>query len=266
MKRLNVLVVEDEDLARERLARLVRARADFDVVAVCRNCEEAADAIATQRVDLALLDIQMPGTDGIDFSRALAASRDPAPSVIFVTAHRRYACTAFEIDADDYLLKPFDSVRLHRALDAAQRRLQEREALSLVERVQAALTGTHEAPAAAIAPVDPKPGAGRFVVRENGRFLIVRHEEIRWIEADGRDCILHCAKAEHRVDGPFADIAQRLAGEGFVQVNRSALVRIDAVASFEEMFKGNLVAVLRGGGEVPVSRRFRALVMQRLAG
>jgi two-component system LytT family response regulator len=186
--------------------------------------------------------------------------------VIFVTAHRRYACTAFEIDADDYLLKPFDSARLHRALDSAQRRLQEREALSLVERVQAALTGTHEAPAAAIAPVDAKPGAGRFVVRENGRFLIVRHEEIRWIEADGRDCILHCAKADHRVDGPFADIAQRLAGEGFVQVNRSALVRIDAVASFEEMFKGNLVAVLRGGGEVPVSRRFRALVMQRLAG
>ncbi|WP_347261089.1 LytTR family DNA-binding domain-containing protein [Rudaea sp.] len=261
MRRLSVLVVEDEDLARERLARLVRARPEFDVVAVCRNCDEAAAAVATQRVDLALLDIQMPGTDGIGFSRMLAASREPAPSVIFVTAHRRYACTAFEIEADDYLLKPFDSARLHRALDAAQRRLQEREALSLVERVQAALTGTVGALAA---PIDARPG--RFVVREHGRFLIVRCEEIRWIEADGRDCILHCAKADHRVDGPFADIAQRLAGEGFVQVNRSALVRIDAVASFEEMFKGNLVAILRGGGEVPVSRRFRSLVMQRLAG
>jgi len=263
MKRLNVLVVEDEDLARERLARLVRARPDFDVVAVCRNCDEAADAIATQRVDLALLDIQMPGIDGIGFSRMLAANREPAPSVIFVTAHRRYACTAFEIDADDYLLKPFDSARLHRALDAAQRRLQEREALSLVERVQAALTGTVESAAVV---VEAKPGPGRFVVRENGRFLLVRHEEIRWIEADGRDCILHCAKADHHIDGPFVDVAQRLIGEGFVQVNRSALVRIDAVASFEEMFKGNLVAVLRGGGEVPVSRRFRRQVMQRLAG
>lgn len=263
MKRLNVLVVEDEDLARERLARLVRARADFDVVAVCRNCEEAADAVAAQRVDLALLDIQMPGIDGIGFSRMLAASRDPAPSVIFVTAYRHYACTAFEIDAADYLLKPFDSPRLHRALDLAQRRLQEREALSLVERVQAALTGTLESVAA---PVEAKPGPGRFVVREHGRFLIVRFDDVRWIEADGRDCILHCTKTGHRIDGPFADVARRVAGEGFVQVNRSALVRIDAVASFEEMFKGNLVAVLRGGGEVPVSRRFRSQVMQRLAG
>ena len=263
MKRLNVLVVEDEDLARERLARLVRARADFDLVAVCRNCDEATEAIAAQRIDLALLDIQMPGTDGIGFSRMLAASREPAPSVIFVTAHRDYAYTAFEIDAEDYLLKPFDSARLHRALDAAQRRLREREALSLVERVQAALTGTDESPTA---PVETKPDPGRFVVRDNGRLLIVRYDEIGWIEADGRDCVLHCAKVDHRIDGPFADVVQRLAGEGFVQVNRSALVRIDAVASFEEMFKGNLVALLRGGGEVPVSRRFRNQVMQRLAG
>ena len=92
----------------------------------------------------------------------------------------------------------------------------------------------------------------------------MRNEQIEWIEADGRDCVLHCGSREHRVDGPFADLAARLS-DRFVQVSRSSLVNIDSIAQLQEMFKGDLVAVMKSGQEVPVSRRFRTQVLERLA-
>ncbi|HEX6832435.1 MAG TPA: LytTR family DNA-binding domain-containing protein [Rudaea sp.] len=260
MKILRTLVVEDEELARERLARLLDGRADLDVVAVCRNCDEAEKVIDTQPVDLALLDIQMPGTNGMRFSQKLRARGDAAPVVIFVTAHRRFACDAFEIQAADYLLKPFDQERLDRALDAARERVQARHALTLVRQLQDTVSDSEPAP-----PRKPAATAERIMVRENGRILIVRSDRIDWIEADGRDCILHCGKKMHRIAGPFAELSARLCADRFVQVSRSSLVNIDAIAQLQEMFKGDLVAVMRDGQEVAVSRRFRAGVMGRLA-
>jgi DNA-binding LytR/AlgR family response regulator len=103
-------------------------------------------------------------------------------------------------------------------------------------------------------------------VRENGRYLIVRNEQVDWIEADGRDCVLHCGSQAHRVDGPLTELAERLCADRFVQVSRSSLLNIDSIAQLQEMFKGDLVAVMKGGQEVPVSRRFRTQVMDRLAG
>ena len=103
-------------------------------------------------------------------------------------------------------------------------------------------------------------------MRENGRYLIVRNEQVDWIEADGRDCVLHCGSKLHRVDGPLAELAERLCADRFVQVSRSSLLNIDSIAQLQEMFKGDLVAVMKSGQEVPVSRRFRTHVMDRIAG
>lgn len=261
MKTLNVLVVEDEELARERLARLIAARVDLEVVAVCRNCDEAEQAIEEQHIDLALLDIQMPGTNGMRFSQKLRERGDAAPVVIFVTAHRRFACDAFEIQAVDYLLKPFDQPRLDRALDTARQRLQARNALTLVKQLQASVDDGESAAAAR----KQSATGGRLMVRENGCILIVRNEQIDWVEANGRDCILHCGKKQHRVSGPFAELAARLCNEQFVQVSRSSLINIDSISQLQEMFKGDLVAVMKNGQEVSVSRRFRSEVMGRLA-
>ena len=257
MKSLNVLVVEDEELARERLARLIRERPGLVLVGACRNCDEAEHLLATQRIDLALLDIQMPGTSGMRFSERLRELGAAAPVVVFVTAHRRYACDAFEMQAADYLLKPFDRPRLERALETARSRVEARDTQALAARTASSGEPTMVA--------EQKPASGRVLVRDNGRILIVRNEQIDWIEADGRECILYCGSKVYRVGGPFASFVARLDGERFVQVSRSSVINIDSIAQLQEMFKGDLVAVMRGGHEVHVSRRFRSGVMDRLA-
>lgn len=258
MRPLAVLVVEDEELARERLARLVAEQPGFHLAAACGNCNEAVEACVERDIDIALLDIQMPGSSGLGFSEQLAARGAQAPVVIFVTAHKRFALDAFKVHAADYLLKPFDRARLELALAEARARCRARDALGLAERIQAVVGDGGDARAEARA-------ANRFVVRDNGRFLIVRSEQIDWIEADGRDCLLHCGSREHRVDGPLADLAARLSADRFVQVSRSSLVNIDSIAQLQEMFKGDLVAVMRSGQEVSVSRRFRTQVLERIA-
>jgi DNA-binding LytR/AlgR family response regulator len=263
MRRLGVLVVEDEQLARERLARLVAEQADFELLAACGNCDEAIRIVASQPVDIALLDIQMPGISGLEFSERLKGAGGETPVVVFVTAHKRFAFDAFKVHAADYLLKPFDRARLEEALGIARERLRAREAIGLAERIQAVVGDAAEPRAAAEQKAAP---AGRFVVRDNGRFLIVRSEQIDWIEADGRDCVLHCGSRNHVVDGPLAELAERLCADRFVQVSRSSLINIDSIAQLQEMFKGDLVAVMKSGQEVPVSRRVRTQVMDRLAG
>jgi DNA-binding LytR/AlgR family response regulator len=269
MKRLGVVVVEDEELARERLARLVADEPDFALVGACGNCDDALALVDAGGVHILLLDIQMPGISGVDFSARLAAQGDAAPLVIFVTAFKRYAVEAFKLRAADYLLKPFDRARLVEALGVARERLRAREAIELAQKLQSVVGDAAPPPRAAAdaKPGDPKPGEpGRFVVRDNGRFLIVRNEQVDWIEADGRDCVLHCGSRSHRVDGPLADLAARLCSDRFVQVSRSSLVNIDSISELQEMFKGDLVAIMKSGQEVPVSRRFRTQVMDRLAG
>jgi len=263
MRRLGVLVVEDEQLARERLARLIAEQTEFELVAACGNCAEAIAILATRQVDVALLDIQMPGISGMEFSERLRDGGTQAPIVVFVTAHKRFAFDAFKVHAADYLLKPFDRARLEEALGIARERLRAREAIGLAERIQAVVGDAADSRVS----TDHKVAAsGRFVVRENGRFLIVRSEQIDWIEADGRDCVLHCGSKQHVVDGPLAELAERLCADRFVQVSRSGLVNMDSIAQLQEMFKGDLVAVMKNGQEVPVSRRFRTQVMERLAG
>jgi two-component system LytT family response regulator len=263
MRRLRVLVVEDEELARERLVRLIADHAGYELLGACGNCDEAMAFIAAGEVDILLLDIQMPGINGLDFSARLAEDAANAPVVVFITAFKRFALDAFKVRAADYLLKPFDRERLEDALQVARERVRARDAIALTEKIHAVVGEADNARAAH----EPKAAdAGRFVVRENGRFLIVRNEQVDWIEADGRDCVLHCGSRDHRVDGPLAELAARLcATERFVQVSRSSLVNIDSIAELQEMFKGDLVAVMKSGQEVPVSRRFRTQVMDRLA-
>jgi two-component system, LytTR family, response regulator len=263
MRPPNVILVEDEELARNRLARLVGEHAEFNLTAACANCEEAMQVMTSHMVDIALLDIQMPGMGGIRFLNQLKASGTQPPIVVFITAHKRFVFDAFDMSAADYLLKPFDHARLQRALCAAKERFLQREAMHLVEKLQSVVSDTNSSPAV----VESKTHAtGRFLVRDNGRFFIVRDDQVDWIEADGRECILHCGAKKHHVAGPLADLAARLCVDHFVQVNRSSLVNIDSIAELEEMFKGDLIAVMKNGQSVAVSRRFRPHVMERLAG
>lgn len=251
-----ILIAEDEDLARERLARMIQAHADFELVAVCRNGHQAQAALDSGGIDIALLDIQMPGKDGL----AVLGNLDDAlaPLVIFTTAHPRYAVDAFAGRAVDYLLKPFDKTRLDQALDTARERLRGREAMALSDRIRSVI-GAADTPAAT-----PATRHAHIAVREEGRVRLVQHAQIEWVAAMGRHCVLHCASERHIVDGPLAALATDLRESGFVQVSRSALANIEQIRELQEMFKGNLVAVMRSGAKIAVSRRYRGRVLGRL--
>ena len=106
--------------------------------------------------------------------------------------------------------------------------------------------------------------SGCLIVREHGRLHLVRDQQIDWIEADGRYCVLHCAGSRHRVSGPLTELGARLRSERFVQVNRSALINVDRIQELQEMCKGDLTAVMKGGAEVAVGQRFRTRVLRRL--
>ena len=255
MRRLRVLVVEDEELARERLARLIAERSGSRTGRACGNCDEALGVLVGEPVDLALLDIQMPGISGMEVLGA--AARDTASSRRSSSSSRRTSaspstrsrCMPPTICSSRSTVRSSNR-RWRRRTDA----IEAREALALAEKIHAVVGES------IMRAAGRKPGRRQVasVVRDNGRYLIVRNEQIDWIEADGRECVLHCGNKQHRVDGPLTELAERLCADRFVQVSRSSLLNIDSIAQLQEMFKGDLVAVMKGGHEVPVSRRFRS--------
>lgn len=261
--RPRVLVVEDEDLARERLARLIAERPLLQLVATCRNGADALIVLETRDVDIVLLDIEMPGIGGMEVLRRVGSLTTPIPLIVFITAHPRFAVDAFAGEAVDYLLKPFDSARLDKALHLAVERLRVRDAVAMTERIRSVLDELEHS-AGSSASLDAGAIAGRMVVREHGHLFILRADQIDWIQADGRYCVLHCGAKQHRIAGPLANLTARLRGERFVQINRAALINLDRIQELQEMFKGDLTAIMKGGAEIAVSRRFRNKVLQRL--
>ena len=228
MTRVRALIAEDEPLARRRLERLLRRRDDIEVVASAHDGDDALALIASTAPDLIFLDIQMPGLGGFDVVRELGGSG--RPFIIFTTAYDQYALRAFEVHALDYLLKPFDEMRLDAALDRA---------LPLIRRVESGGDWTQ-----------------RFVVKSAGRILFLRAEEIDWIAAADNYVELHAGHASHLVRTTLKSIEQKLDPARFVRVHRSAIVNLDAVTQFIPSAHGDCELVLRGGTRLPVSRTF----------
>jgi two-component system, LytTR family, response regulator AlgR len=211
--RLRVLIVDDEPLARNRLAALVRECAEplCEVAAECANARQAADWLranaAEAPADAVLLDIQMPGALGTEWAAELKRAGDAAPVVVFVTAHGEHALAAFDLDAADYLTKPVKRERLFAALQRAARRA---------------------APRAA-PPQDPGPV---LVVSERGRVVRVPLAEVLYLKAELKYVTLRTATRSYVLDDSLTDLEQRL-GERVLRIHRNALVARAAVRALE---------------------------------
>ena len=185
--RLRVLVVDDEPLAREGLKLLLCRQSQVESVLEARNGREAIARIREQKPDLALLDVQMPRTDGFAVVNAIGAER--MPPVIFVTAHDQYAIRAFEIAAIDYLLKPVTEGRFALAFNRAIRRLQDVPQEESTRQVLAMLD----------AVAKPPRQLERFAVRSGERTIFVPVDEVDWIEAFQNYVQLHAGPATHLI-------------------------------------------------------------------
>ena len=249
MRPVDVLVVDDERLARLGVLQALAGRPEVRLVGECADGDAAVRAIRASRPDLVFLDVQMPGRDAFDVIEEIGA--DEMPRVIFVTAHDEYACRAFEVHAVDYLLKPLDPERFADALDRAllAASTSTPSDAGAVRRLLASLRG---ATPPATAPAAP----ARLPVRENGRITFLEPAAIDWIEAAGNFVRIHAGGRTHLHRATMESMAESL-GDAFVRVRRSALVRVGAIAYCEPYGRSTWVLVLRGGARVVSSRWFQ---------
>jgi two-component system LytT family response regulator len=256
--RLRVARVVDEPLARERLHTLLTACPNVDFVAECETGEEAVLALAASAVDVLFLDVQMPGLDGFGVLEALGEiiGADTLPVVVFVTAFDSYALKAFEVSAVDYLLKPFDRARFEGALARAKARARRFAGPEALDRELQALMALLRDVSADRKICDHY--ARRFAARFGNKLILVRAEEVDWIDAAGNYAKLHVGGRTHLVRETMTELESRLDPNRFVRVHRSIIVNVERVTTVEPYAHGEYVLTIRDGTRLTSSRTYSA--------
>ena len=242
-----VLIVDDEPLARRFLREMLVKHDDIEVVGEADTGPAAIQHIRNLRPDLVLLDVQMPEMDGLAVVEALG---EDLPVIVFVTAYDEYAVRAFEVEALDYLLKPFDEERLARALARARERLRTHEPGTV------AASARH----AARREAGRAQHRSRMPVHADGAVKFIETGSIDWIEADGKVIHIHRGKDRLTTRQPLSDIEDMLDPDAFVRVHRSAIVNLQAIVEIQPWFHGDFVMVLRNGARVTTGRSYRTVV------
>jgi len=249
MTMFRALVAEDEPLARRMVSELLRRDPEIDHVTECADAGEARTALARDRVDIAFLDIEMPGSSGLELAQALTPR---GPVVVFVTAFGRYATDAFDVLAVDYVLKPFSDERFATAVGRAKTRVRERRLAELATQLA---TVSEE-----LRPAAPEPPAylTRLSFRQDDHSVIVNVADVIWIEAEDYYVLVHTRQGRHMVRATLASFEGRLDPHRFVRVHRAAIVNVHDVREVHDA--GGLLLVLSDGSQVPVSRSRRRQV------
>lgn len=231
--KLRVIIADDEPLARERVRTLL-ADEDVEIVAECLNGADTLKALAAHPPDLLFLDVQMPKLDGFEVLDTLPPGRMPA--VIFTTAHDEHAIRAFEVNAVDYLLKPFSEERFKRALERARGELEKGRGRD-----------------AKLGPLLNQAQGGRIMVRSAERILFLKPGEIDHVEAAGNYVVLHAGKERHVLRETTAAMETRLSAAGFMRISRSAIVNLSQIREVHPVAQGQYAVVLKNGARLEMT-------------
>ncbi len=242
---MRVLVVDDEPAARRKVLRFLQDHGDMEIVGEAACGQEAIERIAESRPDLVFLDVQMPGIDGFGVLEHIAQS-DHVPAFVFATAHDEHAVRAFEVNALDYLLKPFDRDRFERALTRA------RKSLGVPGGTQTQLLALLDA----MRPAERH--ARRLLVPTQERSVFVNVAEIVRIEADRNNCTIFTPRQSYTLRTTLESLEERLDPQQFVRIHRSHIVNLDAVKEVHPWFHGDYKTKLHDGTEIMWSRRYAA--------
>jgi two-component system LytT family response regulator len=224
--RFRTLIVEDEAPARDKLRRMLDGETDIDIVGEAADGAAAAKAITDLSPDLVFLDIQIPEISGIELVAQLGVAKPPL--IVFVTAHDEHAASAFDWDAIDYLLKPYDRDRLSRCLDRVrQRRLR------------------------------PDPPVRPLFVPVGDRLRLLDPASIVWIESEDNYVRVHTREHEYLLRRTLQDLLSQLGDRGFARIHRCHAVNIAEIETLSPRFNGDAEVTMRGGRQLRVSRRYR---------
>jgi two-component system, LytTR family, response regulator len=238
MSVLRAVIVEDEPLALARLSRLLQRHQDVRVVGEAGNASDAMTLIQTHQPELLFLDIEMPRANGFELLHAI--ERIPYPVVIFTTAHPEFAHQAFEVNAADYLVKPFDDERLTRAMERARR----------------LLTAPQHT------PTPPARHRERYAVRVRGEIVLVNVADVEWVSAEGNYARLHAGEKSYLIRDSMQRLEETLEPTLFARVHRSAIVNLTRVKKLVLDRDGSYEIVLESGATVPVGATYRSRVEQ----
>lgn len=246
---IRCVIADDEPPARRLLRRFLDDRDDIVVAAEAGSGREAVDAIRLASPDVVFLDVSMPELNGFEVLASLPA--DEAPLVVFVTAYDEYAVRAFEVNAVDYLLKPFEGGRVHAAVDRVIAQL-DRESGAARDRARAAL------PAMAVGR--ERPYLRRLAIPHGERSQIIRVETIDRVEAERKYVRIWSGGRSHLVRRPISLMARILDPSVFVQVSRSAIVNIERIREVIQPTPRDCYLKLEDGVRVKVTRGYQSVV------
>jgi DNA-binding LytR/AlgR family response regulator len=244
---IRTIIVDDEAPARERLRRFLGEFLEVEIVAEAHHGLQAVEVIEVEKPDLVFLDIQMPGLDGFGVIEALQRP----PAIIFVTAYDEYAIQAFEVNALDYLLKPFSKERLKTSLDRFDEGGQEGQALT--DRFSALLVSLAE----------QEKYLTRLAVWQQSNVRLLEVDEIDWMGVEAKETVVHVGETSYPVRRTLTDLEKRLDPKRFFRAHRSAIVNLDRVTEIIPWFKGSHKLRLSTGVEVELSRA-RARELKKL--
>ncbi|MGD0990530.1 MAG: LytTR family DNA-binding domain-containing protein [Candidatus Sulfotelmatobacter sp.] len=242
MNSLRVLIVDDEPLIRQGIRNGLSTCEGIEIAGECDSGSQAIDAILSTRPDLVLLDVQMPDCTGLDVVRDVGPQRMPA--VIFVTAYDEYAVSAFELNAVDYLLKPFDDDRLRAAIGRARERISAQREASLARQLQALLE------------MKERKWPERLAFRDGDAFCLVPVDTVDWIESANNYVVLHCGIKHHIMGETLTNLENSLSPDSFLRIHRCRIVNVSRVTSVRPFLSGTYQLELHNGTRLSSGKQY----------
>jgi two-component system LytT family response regulator len=236
MEPIRALIIDDEQLARELIKNYLKNQPDIQIIGECENGFEGALKIADSKPDLVFLDIQMPKLNGFEM---LELADDP-PEIIFITAHNDFAIKAFEMNAVDYLLKPYSQERLLSAVQKATDRI--RSGGNSDEKIRGLVQQ----------PLTEK--LERIVVKTGNKIKVIPVDKIIYLEAQDDYIMVYTEEGKHLKQGTMKYYEDHLDESKFIRVHRSYIVRMDQVIQLEPYTKDNYILKLKNGTTLKISR------------
>ncbi len=246
MNKLRVLIADDEPLIRRGIRDGLQGLDGLEIAGECGNGLEAVQMILTAAPDLVLLDVQMPKCSGIEVVRQVGPER--MPLVIFVTAYDEYALKAFELNAVDYLLKPFDEIRLHHAIERARQRLAVKNQATIASQLQKLLDASAQG------------WQERFVIRNGDRYEFVTVDAVDWAESANNYVQLHCGTKTHLMSETLNGLEKKLNPQKFARIHRGKIVNVSRIVAIHSLINGVYEMEIHNGVRLTTGRQFRNAV------
>jgi len=251
METVKILIVDDEPVARRRVRRFLKKEPGIEIVGEPGDGKEAVLAILEKKPDLVFLDVQMPELDGFDVIETIGI--DQMPQIVFVTAYDQYTLRAFDVNAVDYLLKPFEQNRFKKALDRALKQIELKKNRGFSDQLKKLLEDLRK----------KQHYLERLVIKEGGKIFFLRTDEIEWIESAGNYVNLHAGDESYMMRETMKNMESKLDPGKFARISRSNIVNKEYIKEIQKWFGGDQLIILKNGSQLTLNRRYSEKVLNQ---